>query len=109
MSEGERDIGRRKAVALRYETGKDSAPRVVAKGSGYVADRILDLAREHGVHVHEDRDLVEILSKLNVDTDIPENLYRAVAEVLAYVYRLNKLFGSKGKGGSGGRGTAVRR
>jgi flagellar biosynthesis protein len=90
MSKGERDAGRRKAVALRYQADKDSAPKVIAKGAGFVADKIIELARQNGVHVQEDHDLVEILSKLNVDSDIPENLYRAVAEVLAYVYRLNR-------------------
>jgi flagellar biosynthesis protein len=84
---------RRKAVALRYQSGSDAAPKVVAKGAGLLADRILELAREHGVHVHEDPDMVEVLSKLNVDTEIPEALYRAVAEVLAFVYRLNARMG----------------
>lgn len=93
MTEGARDRGRRKAVALRYQSEKDGAPRVVAKGAGYLADRILDLARQHGVHVHEDRDLVEVLSKLDIDTPIPESLYKAVAEVLAFVYRLNRRIG----------------
>ncbi|NIA15971.1 MAG: hypothetical protein GWP08_18055, partial [Nitrospiraceae bacterium] len=80
---------RRKAVALRYDGEQDSAPRVIAKGAGVVADRILALAAEHGVHVHNDPDLVAVLSRLDLDTLIPGDLYQAVAEVLAFVYRLN--------------------
>ena len=84
---------RRKAIALRYDTTRDDAPRVTAKGSGLVADRILELAREHHIHIHEDRDLVAVLSKLDVSAQIPEKLYRAVAEILAFVYRLNQRVG----------------
>lgn len=81
---------RNKAVALGYDRGSEGAPRVVAKGSGYVADRILALAREHGVEVYEDADLVEVLAALDVNVEIPESMYRAVAEILAFVYRLNQ-------------------
>ncbi len=80
----------RKAIALRYDVTKDDAPRIVAKGRGALADRILEIAREHGIHVHNDPDLVGLLAKLDPDQHIPENLYRAVAEVLAVVYRLNR-------------------
>lgn len=83
------DKSRRKAVALRYNAEQDSAPRVVAKGAGILADRIIEVAREHGIQITEDPDLVAVLSKLDVDAQIPEDLYRAVAEVLAFVYRLN--------------------
>ena len=62
---------------MRYDTEGDAAPRVVAKGSGHVAERIVEIAREHGVYVHDDPDLAAILSKLDVDTEIPERLYRA--------------------------------
>ena len=77
---------RRRAVALRYKADKDQAPTVIAKGTGLLADRILELAKENGIHVHQDRDLVEVLSKLDVNTEIPDSLYRAVAEILAFVY-----------------------
>ncbi len=91
MSDGaEPKPTRRRAVALRYRAESEAAPRVVAKGSGLLAERILELAREHKIHVHEDPDLVEVLAKLEVDAEIPESLYRAVAEVLAFVYRLNR-------------------
>ena len=80
---------RHKAVALRYDPDDEAAPRVIAKGAGLTAERIIDVAREHNIHVHNDPELVNVLSKLDVDTLIPEALYVAVAEVLAFVYRLN--------------------
>ncbi len=81
---------RPKAVALSYARDSEQAPRVAAKGAGYLAERIIAIAREHGVEIYEDPDLVEVLSKLEVDREIPEPLYLAVAEVLAFVYRLNR-------------------
>jgi flagellar biosynthesis protein len=78
-----------KAVALRYHHGQDQAPSVVAKGRGNVAQNIIALAREHQVPLVEDQQLVEMLEALDVDTEIPDTLYRAVAEVLVFVYRLN--------------------
>ena len=81
---------RQLAVALRYVAEKDDAPRVVARGRGAVAERILELARKSGVPVHQDSDLAEVLVRLQVDETIPPELYRAVAEILAYIYRMNK-------------------
>jgi len=78
------------AVALRYLEKRDSAPRVVAKGRGAVAERILHLAAEHGIPVHHDTDLVEVLVRLDLEQVIPPELYRAVAEILAYLYRVNQ-------------------
>ena len=80
---------RRKAVAVKYDAESQAAPKIVAKGSGYLAERIIELAEEHGVHIHEDPDLTAVLSKLDVNTEIPEDLYRAIAQILAYVYQLN--------------------
>jgi flagellar biosynthesis protein len=77
------------AVALRYKPGQDEAPRVAAKGSGYVAEKILDLARRHGVPIRQDRNLVQVLSRLDLEQEIPPGVYRAVAEILAFVYRLS--------------------
>ena len=65
-------------------------PRVVAKGAGYIAERITAIAEAHGVEIYEDADLVEVLSKMDIDREIPESLYQAVAEVLAFVYRVNR-------------------
>jgi flagellar biosynthesis protein len=78
-----------RAVALRYDRAKDGAPRVVAKGQGTVADNIIAVAREHGVPLHEDPNLAATLNALDLETEIPPQLYRAVAEVLIFIYRLN--------------------
>ena len=82
---------RQTAVALKYVQQEEGAPRVLAKGRGSLAERIVQLAREHGIAVHEDADLVEILIRLDLGQLIPPELYQAVAEVLAYIYRMNKL------------------
>lgn len=72
------------AVALEYDG--DNAPQVTAKGYGELAEQILEAARQAGVPLHEDRELVEILADIEVGDEIPENLYRAVAEVIAFAY-----------------------
>ncbi|MBK7497086.1 MAG: EscU/YscU/HrcU family type III secretion system export apparatus switch protein [Candidatus Omnitrophica bacterium] len=82
---------RKRAVALRYDPVEDPAPRLVAKGQGHVAERILEIAREHGIHIQEDPDLVEVLAALDLGQLIPEELYEALAEILAFIYRLNRL------------------
>jgi flagellar biosynthesis protein len=79
-----------KAVALKYETDKDAAPRVVAKGKDFIAEKIIETARAHNVPLYEDKNLVQVLEALDLDTEIPPELYRAVAEVLAFIYRLNQ-------------------
>ncbi len=81
---------RKRAVALRYDAAKEQAPRVVASGSGLIAQRIIEIAREQGIAIHEDADLTQTLAALDLGTEIPEPLYRAVAEVLAFVYRVNR-------------------
>ena len=81
---------RTKAAAIRYKPEKDSAPKVVAKGSGAVAERILQVAREHNVPLRDDPQLVEVLSALDLYQEIPPELYRAVAEILAFVYKMTK-------------------
>ena len=78
-----------KAVALTYDKDKDAAPQVVAKGSGRVAQKIIETATAHHVPLVEDENLVQVLEALDLETQIPPELYRAVAEVLAFVYRLN--------------------
>jgi flagellar biosynthesis protein len=80
---------RAKAVALNYKSGQDAAPRVVARGGGQVAERIIDLALAHGVKVREDGDLVEILERVDLDETIPLEAFAAVAEILAQVYLAN--------------------
>jgi flagellar biosynthesis protein len=83
------DPRRLKAVALRYERDKDAAPRLVAKGTGEMARRIVERAAQSGVPLREDPGLAELLSALELEAEIPPVLYRSVAEVLAYIYRLN--------------------
>ncbi len=84
---------RQLAVALKYLRAEDDAPRVIAKGRGAVAEKILELARRHGIPVHQDVDLAEVLVKLDLGDFIPPELYKAVAEILAHLYRLNQGFG----------------
>jgi flagellar biosynthesis protein len=79
-----------KAAALKYRGSVDAAPKLVAKGSGTVAEKIIRAARESGVPIREDKDLVEVLSSLDLYKQIPEELYKAVAEVLAFVYQLSR-------------------
>ena len=78
-----------KAAAVSYDAGKDRAPRVVAKGSGNVADKIIEIARQHDIPMVKDKNLVQVLEALDLNTEIPAELYRAVAEILAFIYRLN--------------------
>ena len=80
---------RHAAVALAYARD-GAAPKVVAKGRGLVAQAIIERAREHGVFVHESKDMVALLMQVDLDQRIPPELYRAVAELLAWVYRLEQ-------------------
>ncbi|HLA34446.1 MAG TPA: EscU/YscU/HrcU family type III secretion system export apparatus switch protein [Rhodocyclaceae bacterium] len=75
------------AVALRYAPG-DAAPKVVAKGRGFIAEEIIARAKEHGVFVHESPELVSLLTQVDLDQHIPPQLYVAVAELLAWIYRV---------------------
>ncbi|HLP44339.1 MAG TPA: EscU/YscU/HrcU family type III secretion system export apparatus switch protein [Candidatus Kapabacteria bacterium] len=79
-----------KAVALQYEPGKDRAPRVVAKGKGLIAQKIIAAAEENHIPLHQDNELAQLLEALELETEIPGELFRAVAEVLAFIYRMNK-------------------
>jgi len=82
-----------KAVALHYDQKRGGAPQVVASGKGETAARIIETARGAGVQILEDPDLMEILAHVQVGEEIPAELYQAVAEVLAFVYRVNGRFG----------------
>jgi len=82
---------RPKAVAMQYERGKDRAPKVTAKGQGILAEKILALAREHHIPIQKDKALLEALYRLDLNEEIPEELYQVVAEVLAFIYRMNRL------------------
>jgi flagellar biosynthesis protein len=77
------------AIALAYGRD-DAAPRVIARGRGLVAQAIIERAHQHGVYVHESRELVSLLMQVDIDQRIPPELYRAVAELLVWVYRLEQ-------------------
>ena len=77
------------AVALTYDSVKEKAPRVVASGRGDMAEKIIKLARKHNIHIHNDPDLLEMLSQLDLNREIPPSLYEIVAELLAFIYLLN--------------------
>lgn len=79
----------RAAAALAYREG-DLAPRVVAKGRGLLAERIIEQARASGVYVHESRELLALLMQIDLDSHIPPQLYVAVAELLAWLHRLEQ-------------------
>jgi flagellar biosynthesis protein len=80
---------RQMAVALAYQKG-DGAPKVVASGRGLIAQAIIERAKEHGVYVHESEELVAMLMQVELDQHIPPQLYLAVAELLAWLYRLER-------------------
>ncbi|REE94395.1 flagellar biosynthesis protein [Paenibacillus taihuensis] len=85
----------KKAVALKYEPSERIAPVVVAKGQGRIAESILEKATESGVPIQQDKSLVEVLSKLDLDQEVPPELYTLVAEVLSFVYRSDQRAGAK--------------
>ena len=80
---------RKLAAALRYTRGEDLAPRLIAKGNGAIAEKIMEIARAEGIPIREDKALVEVLSSLDLYQEIPPELYKAVAEILAFIYALN--------------------
>lgn len=102
MSEESPTPKRTAAVALRYRRHDDPAPRITAAGTGPVAERILEIAREHDLPLREDPDLIEALALLNLNALIPPELYDVIAEVLAWAYRANSSFASTTRGLAGG-------
>jgi len=79
----------KKAVALKYDRKTTDAPKVTAKGKGKVAQKIIELAKKHDIPIKDDPDLIEVLSSLEIDEEIPAEIYVAVAELLAFVYSIN--------------------
>ena len=82
-----------KAIALKYDVAENTAPVVVAKGQGIIADNILEAAKKNYVPVYQNKALTQMLMAIEIDREIPPDLYQAVAEVLSYVYRADKLLG----------------
>ena len=89
MNQSPKADSAREAIALAYRQ-TDAAPRVVAKGKGMVAEQIIAKAKEHGVYVHESPELVALLTQVDIDEHIPPQLYMAVAELLAWLYRIEQ-------------------
>ena len=85
----------KKAVAISYDEQQATAPRVLASGSGLVAETIIQRAEEAGIHIRQDPDLIELLATVPVGEEIPPELYQAIAEVLAFVYSVNDRFKKK--------------
>lgn len=81
---------KKRAVALKYDMNKNDSPIVTAKGQGIVAEEIIKRAKEHDIPIQEDESLVEMLSQLQLNEKIPPSLYEVVAEVFAFVYRLDQ-------------------
>jgi len=80
------------AAAIEYDNKKDAAPKVTAKGRGSIAEKIIKLAMEHNIPIKEDPALVQILSRLDIDEQIPVEIYKAIAEILAFVYSINEQY-----------------
>lgn len=94
LSDTERDK-LAKAVAIKYDVNGSTAPKVVAKGTGIVAGNIIHSAKEHGVPIYQNKTLTGMLMAVELDREIPPELYQAVAEVLAYIYRLDQRLGKR--------------
>jgi len=79
----------KKAVAIKYEIDKDSAPKVIAKGKNLIAEKIENIAKEHNIYIKKDENLVQDLYKLKINEEIPEELYEAVAKILVFIYNMD--------------------
>jgi flagellar biosynthesis protein len=86
-----------KAVSLQYKKGRNAAPKVTAKGQGWMADSIIKMAQENNIPIREDKDLLHLLSEIDVGQEVPESLYKVVAELLAWVYKLNQNYPGSGQ------------
>ena len=83
-------ITRKKAAALTYDSDTDDAPKLTAAGQGYVAEKIMEKAKENGIPIQSDPTLVQLLSELEINETIPEDLYQLVAEVFAFIYKVDQ-------------------
>ena len=81
---------KKRAVALRYHQERDHAPKVIGKGEGFVAEEIIERAKQHNIPIQEDPTLVELLGQLEINQAIPAELYETVAEVFAFIYQIDK-------------------
>ncbi|MFY9075122.1 EscU/YscU/HrcU family type III secretion system export apparatus switch protein [Malaciobacter mytili] len=77
-----------KAAALKYDIQNDNAPKLVAKGEAQIAKNIIKIAQDNNLPIKKDEDLIELLSKLDIDKEIPPSMYKAVAEIFSFIYKL---------------------
>lgn len=89
--ENEKSLRQKKTAALKYDPKTDSAPVVTAKASGIAAKKLLRKAREENIPIENNEDLVEVLAKIKIGDEIPEELYKVIAEILSFVYKLEDL------------------
>ncbi len=80
----------KEVIALEYDNSKNSAPKVTAKGKGKTAQKIIELAEKNDIPIKKDEDLVELLSKVELDKEVPTEMYKAVAEVFNFIYKITK-------------------
>ena len=80
----------KKAVAIGYDKERDRAPKVIARGRGEIAEKIIEKAEEYGIYIKEDKALVELLDKFDLYQEIPPEMYDVIAEIILYVYNLEK-------------------
>ncbi len=92
MEQQNRNLEDRTAVAITYDP-KDEAPKVIASGKGYIADRIIERAKEADIPLHQDEKLAKTLSKLQIGEMIPPELYEVVAEILVFVDKMDRIKG----------------
>ena len=85
------------AISLKYSWGSNHAPKVTAKGQGWVAEKIIAMAEQQNIPIRKDKDQVALLEKIDVGREIPESLYKLVAELLAWVYQLNNEYSKNRK------------
>ncbi|MCP4969497.1 MAG: type III secretion system protein [Arcobacter sp.] len=81
----------KKAVALNYDIDINDAPKITAKGKGEVANNIIKIAQDNEIPIKKDEDLVELLSAIDIDKEIPESMYKAVSEIFSFIYDLTTL------------------
>ncbi|GGD37944.1 hypothetical protein GCM10012288_10050 [Malaciobacter pacificus] len=86
----ENNLNNQKAVALKYDIQRDSAPVVTAKGQGETAKNIIKIAQENEIPIKKDEDLIELLSQLDIDKEIPPSMFKAVAEIFSFIYEMSK-------------------
>jgi flagellar biosynthesis protein len=82
----------KKAMGIKYDREEDIAPRVIAKGAGSIAEKIIKIAEEHNIPIYKDLDLVEVLAGVELGREIPPIAYKVIAEILAFVYTMNDKF-----------------